>query len=238
MFVNLKDTVGGRRRSSRSGTRCARRSTIFARRCPPASSISSTMSSATPTRSFSLTSDVFTHRSCAMSPTGCARKFCGARRNKVDLVGVQDEKVYLEFSTPARARRAQRADAGAAGCERWCRAARSMRPRAHRGPRLGEVHLRGEPEGRISASTTASSGWVISPPSSAPLGPAQPMSPLQRPARDRPAISMTSGGDVLALARTSGARAQLARVLPAGVDLHLVRISRRSHEAVASSPRR
>ncbi len=64
---------------------------------------------------------------------------------KVDLIGMQDEKIYLEFSTQQMAALGIDVDdagAGAAGAERR-RAQRhgGCRTRADRHPRFGQFHL-------------------------------------------------------------------------------------------------
>ena len=85
-----------------SGIRCARRSATSARTCRRASTApTSTTSSATPIRIiYALTTDGFSRRE--------VRDYAERIRTellrvpdvaKVDLIGVQDEKIYLEFST-------------------------------------------------------------------------------------------------------------------------------------------
>jgi multidrug efflux pump len=69
---------------------------------------------------------------------------------KADLIGTQDEKIYLEFSTQLLASLALDANALAqtlqaeCGDAKWCD---RLGARTHRHPRLRRLHVRGEPEG-------------------------------------------------------------------------------------------
>ena len=142
-------TACARARCPTCGTRCARRSTTSARHLPSGhrTAPSSTTSSATPTRIiYALTSDGFSQREVRDHAERVRAELLRVPDvAKVDLIGAQDEKIYLEFSTQqvaALGHRHQRADPGAAGAERrGAERRRRCGPRAHRHPRLRRVHL-------------------------------------------------------------------------------------------------
>ncbi len=147
---------------------------------------------------------------------------------KVDLVGVQDEKIYLEFSTQQVA---------ALGLEpnalmQTLQAQNALVPSGtvDAGPERIAIRVSGEFTSeaslkdvnfrfndrffRLSDIATVKRAYV---------DPPQPMFRYNGQPAIGLAISMTAGGDVLALGQNIKERvAQLARDLPIGVDLHLV----------------
>jgi len=178
---------------------------------------------------YALTSDGFTHRELRDVADRLRPEILRVRDvAKVDLVGVQDEKVYLEFSTQQvaalglepnalmQALQAQNAlvPSGTvdAGLERIAvRVSGEFTSEAS----LKEVNFRfNDRFFRLGDIATVKRAYV---------DPAQPMFRYNGQPAIGIAISMTTGGDVLALGHNVKERvAQLTRELPIGVDLHLV----------------
>ena len=111
---------------------------------------------------FALTSDGFGNRELRDYAERVRAELLGVPDvAKIDLLGTQDEKIYLEFSNSAARRHGARrfpADADPAGAERHPaqRHAECGR-REDRGPRLRPVHLGREPQGRQFPRSTAGS---------------------------------------------------------------------------------
>ena len=102
VFVNLKDTGQPRRRCRTSGTRCARRSTTSANTLPSGivGPFFNDEFGDTYSLIYAFTADGFTHRELRDYAERLRAELLRVRDvAKVDLVGVQDEKIYLEFST-------------------------------------------------------------------------------------------------------------------------------------------
>ena len=231
VFVNLKDTTRAvrRARSLVSGAQEGWRHQADACRTG-CRGRSSTTSSATPTRSSLRSPATVSHTaSCATMPSACAPS-CSAcpTSPKIDLLGTQDEKIYLEFSTQQLA---------AMGLDvsqllQTLQAQNAIQPsgtvdagrRENRDPRLGPVHLGGEPEGlnfrvngrffRLSDIANVRRGYV---------DPQQPLFRYNGTPAIGLAISMTKNADVLAFGEHIKERlAKVTADSPSASRSHLV----------------
>jgi multidrug efflux pump len=178
---------------------------------------------------FALTADGLTHRELRDTADRLRTELLRVRDvAKVELVGVQDEKIYLEFSTQQVA--ALGLDSNTLVQTLQAQNALSPSGTVDAGPEriavrvsgeftseksLKEVNFRsGDRFFRLSDIATIKRGYV---------DPPQPMFRYNGQPSIGLAVAMTAGGDVLALGESVKARmAELSRDLPVGVDVHLV----------------
>jgi multidrug efflux pump len=178
---------------------------------------------------FALTADGFTHRELRDQADRIRTELLRVRDvAKVDLVGVQDEKIYLEFSSQQMAALGLEANAlistlqaqnalvpsGTvdAGPERIAiRVSGEFTSEAS----LKEVNFRvGNRFFRLSDIAKVKRSYV---------DPPQPMFRYNGQAAIGLAVAMTAGGDVLALGHNVRDKvSELERELPVGIDMHLV----------------
>jgi len=178
---------------------------------------------------FALTADGLTHRE--LRDTGDRMRAELLRVKdvaKVDLVGVQDEKIYLEFSTQQMA--ALGLDTNTLVQTLQAQNALSPSGTVDAGPERIAIRVSGEFTSekslkdvnfrfndrffRLSDIATVKRG---------PVDPPQPMFRYNGQPSIGLAVAMTSGGDVMALGENVKVRmAELVRDLPVGVDVHLV----------------
>ena len=178
---------------------------------------------------FALVSDGFTHRELRDHADRVRTELLRVRDvAKVDLVGVQDEKIYIEFSTQQMAALGLEANA----LIQTLQAQNALVPSGtvDAGPERIAIRVSGEFTSeeslkavnfrfnnrffRLSDVATVKRAYV---------DPAQPMFRYNGQPAIGLAVAMTTGGDVLALGRNVKDRvAALSRDLPVGVDLHLV----------------
>jgi multidrug efflux pump len=231
VFVNLKDTVGGASAVQPLWYQ-VRKKIDDIRQTLPSGIVGPFFNDEfgdTYSLIFALTSDGFTHRELRDVADRLRPEILRVRDvAKIDLVGVQDEKVYLEFSTQQVA---------ALGLEpnalmQALQAQNALVPSGtvDAGPERIAVRVSGEFTSeaslkdvnfrfndrffRLGDIATVKRAYV---------DPAQPMFRYNGQPAIGLAVSMTSGGDVLALGHNVKERVtQLARELPVGVDLHLV----------------
>jgi multidrug efflux pump subunit AcrB len=178
---------------------------------------------------FALTADGLTHRELRDIGDRLRTELLRVRDvAKVELVGVQDEKIYLEFSTQQVA--ALGLDSNTLIQTLQQQNALSPSGTVDAGPERIAIRVSGEFTSekslkdinfkfndrffRLSDIATVKRGAV---------DPPQPMFRYNGQPSIGLAIAMTSGGDVLALGESVKARmAELSRELPVGVDVHLV----------------
>jgi multidrug efflux pump len=178
---------------------------------------------------FALSADGFSHRELRDVADRIRAELLRVRDvAKVDLVGVQDEKIYLEFSTQQMAALGLEANALISTLQ----AQNALVPSGtvDAGPERIAIRVPGE------FSSEASLGAVnfrfndrffrlsdIATIKRAYVDPPQPMFRYNGVPAIGLAIAMTSGGDVLALGHNVKQKvAGLARELPVGIDLRLV----------------
>jgi multidrug efflux pump subunit AcrB len=231
VFVNLKDTVGGAAAVQPLWYQ-VRKKIDDIRQTLPSGVVGPFFNDEfgdTYSLIFALTSDGFTHRELRDVADRLRPEILRVRDiAKVDLVGVQDEKVYLEFSTQQVA---------ALGLEpnalmQALQAQNALVPSGtvEAGPERIAVRVSGEftSEGSLKEVNFRFNDRFfrlgdIATIKRAYVDPAQPMFRYNGQPAIGLAISMTAGGDVLALGHNVKERvAELARELPVGVDLHLV----------------
>ena len=189
---------------------------------------------------FALTADGFSHRELRDQSERLRAELLRVRDvAKVDLIGAQDEKIYLEFSTKQMA--AMGLDVNS--LMQTLQAQNALAPGgvADAGPERIQIRVSGEFTSeedlkrvnfrsgshffRLSDIATVRRAYV------------EPQQPLFRYS-GQPAIglavSMVSGGDVMSLGHElKGRIAELERNLPVGIDVHLVADQPRVvHEAV------
>jgi multidrug efflux pump subunit AcrB len=177
---------------------------------------------------FAVTADGFTHRQLRDYAERLRAEILRVKdAAKVEIVGVQEEKIYLEFSTQQWA---------ALGIEpnmiiSALQAQNALTPSGtvESGPERIAIRVSGEFASeetikainirvnnrffRLSDIATVKRGYV---------DPPQPMFRFKGQPAIGLAVSMTTGGDVLALGENLKARmAELTRELPVGIDVHL-----------------
>ncbi len=178
---------------------------------------------------FALVSDGFTHRELHDEADRVRAELLRVRDvAKVDLVGVQDEKIYLEFSTQQMAALGLEANALIQALQ----AQNALVPSGtvDAGPERIAIRVSGEftSEESLKAVNFRSNNRFFRLSDIATIkrtyvDPPQPMFRYNGQPAIGLAVSMTTGGDVLALGRNVKERvAELARDLPVGVDIHLV----------------
>jgi multidrug efflux pump subunit AcrB len=178
---------------------------------------------------YALTSEGFTHRELRDQADRIRTELLRVRDvAKVDLVGVQDEKIYLEFSTQQMAALGLEANA----LIQTLQAQNALVPSGtvDAGPERIAVRVSGEFTSeeslkginfrfnnrffRLSDIATVKRAYV---------DPAQPMFRYNGQPAIGLAIAMTTGGDALALGQNLKQRvAEVTRELPVGVELDLV----------------
>ena len=149
--------------------------------------------------------------------------------SKIDILGAQDERVYVEFSTEQLAGLGidrSALDRRAAGAERrHPRGRRADRGREDPRPRLGRVPVRA---GRPRRQFRRENGRIIrlgdiAHVTRGPADPAQPMFRVNGRQGIGLAIAMRKGGDVLALGRNvAQAMTEITANLPVGIEPTLV----------------
>ena len=178
---------------------------------------------------FALTTDGFTHRQLRDQADRIRAELLRVRDvAKVDMIGVQDEKIYLEFSTQQMA--ALGLDATALMQALQAQNALVPSGTVDSGPERIAIRVSGEFTSeeslkavnfrfnnrffRLSDIATVKRAYV---------DPPQPMFRYNGQPAIGLALSMTVGGDVLALGHNVKDKvAELARELPVGIDTHLV----------------
>ena len=178
---------------------------------------------------FALTADGFTHRELRDQAERVRAELLRVRDvAKVDMVGVQDEKIYLEFSIQQMA--ALGLDANALMQVLQAQNALVPSGTVDSGPERIAIRVSGEFTSeeslkavnfrfnnrffRLSDIATVKRAYV---------DPAQPMFRYNGEPAIGLAVAMTVGGDVLALGRNVKDKvAELARELPVGIDMQLV----------------
>ncbi len=178
---------------------------------------------------FALTADGFTHRELRDQGDRLRAELLRVRDvAKVDLVGVQDEKIYLEFSAQQMA--ALGLDASA--LMQTLQAQNMLVPSGtvDAGPERIAIRVSGEftsEESLKSVNFRVHDRFFrlsdVAAVKRAYVDPPQPMFRFNGQPAIGLAVAMTTGGDVLALGHNVKERmAVLARELPAGLDVHLV----------------
>jgi multidrug efflux pump subunit AcrB len=178
---------------------------------------------------FAATADGFTHRELRDYADRLRAEILRVKDvAKVELVGVQDEKIYLEFSTRQMA---------ALGIEpntiiSALQAQNALSPSGtvESGPERIAIRVSGEfiSEDSLKAINIRVNNRFfrlsdIAEVKRSYVDPPQPMFRFNGQAAIGLAISMTTGGDVLALGKNVKERmAALTRELPVGIDIHLV----------------
>ncbi len=178
---------------------------------------------------FALTADGFTHRELRDQAERVRAELLRVRDvAKVDMVGVQDEKIYLEFSTQQMA--ALGLDANALMQVLQAQNALVPSGTVDSGPERIAIRVSGEFTSeeslkavnfrfnnrffRLSDIATVKRAYV---------DPPQPMFRYNGEPAIGLAVAMTVGGDVLALGHNVKDKvAELARELPVGIDMQLV----------------
>jgi multidrug efflux pump len=178
---------------------------------------------------FALTADGFGHRELRDIADRLRAELLRVRDvAKVELVGVQDEKIYLEFSTLKIA--ALGLEAGALFQALQNQNAIAPSGTVDAGPERIAIRVSGEftSEASLKAVNFRAGDRFfrlgdIATVRRAYVDPPQPMFRFNGEPAIGLAVAMTSGGDVEALGRNVKARmGELARELPVGVDVHLV----------------
>ena len=178
---------------------------------------------------YALTADGFTHRELRDEAERVRTELLRIRDvAKVDLVGVQDEKIYLEFSTQQMAALGLDADA----LVQTLQAQNAVAPGGaiDAGPEHIAIRVSGgftSEESLKAISFYASNRFFrlsdIATVRRAYSDPPQPMFRFNGAPAIGLAISMTTGGDVLALGERIKERvAELSAALPVGIGMHLV----------------
>src|SRR5262245_16044878 len=176
-----------------------------------------------------LTSDGFTHRELRDTADRLRAELLRVRDvAKVELVGVQDEKVYLEFSTQRMAALGLEANALVQALQTQNALVPSGTVDA--GPERIAIRVSGEFTSEASLKSVNfrhnDRFFRLSDIASvkrAYVDPAQPTFRFNGEPAIGLAVSMSAGGDVLALGENVKKRvAELTRDLPLGVDMHLV----------------
>jgi multidrug efflux pump subunit AcrB len=178
---------------------------------------------------FALVADGFTHRDLRDQADRVRAELLRVRDvAKVDMVGVQDEKIYLEFSTQQMAALGLEANALISTLQ----AQNALVPSGtvDAGPERIAIRVSGEFTAeeslkavnfrfnnrffRLSDIATVKRAYV---------DPPQPMFRYNGQSAIGLAVAMTIGGDVLALGHNVKDKvAEIARELPVGIDVHLV----------------
>jgi multidrug efflux pump subunit AcrB len=178
---------------------------------------------------YALTSDGFTHRELRDIAERVRAELLRVRDvAKVDLIGVQDEKIYLEFSSRQIA--ALGIDASTLVSTLQTQNALAPSGIVDAGPERIAIRVSGEFSSEASLKAVnfrANNRFFrlsdIATVRRTYVDPPQPMFRYNGEPAIGLAISMTSGGDVLALGTSIKQRvASLTRDLPIGADLHLV----------------
>ena len=178
---------------------------------------------------YALLSDGFTHRQLRDQADLLRAELLRVRDvAKVDLVGVQDEKIYLEFSTQQVA--AMGLDVNALVQTLQAQNAIVPSGAVDAGPERIAIRVSGEftSEDSLKAINFRSNNRFfrlsdIATVKRSYVDPPQPAFRFNGEPAIALAIAMTSGGDALALGRNVREKvAELMRDLPIGVDLHLV----------------
>jgi multidrug efflux pump len=178
---------------------------------------------------FALTSDGFSHRELHDIANGLRTELLRVHDvSKVELVGVQDEKIFLEFSTQQIA--ALGLDSNSLVQALQAQNALVPSGTVDAGPERIAIRVSGEftSEESLKAVNFRFNDKFfrltdIATVRRAYADPPQPMFRFNGEPAIGLAVSMNSGGDVLVLGHNVKARAsELARDLPVGVDMHLV----------------
>ncbi|MER8975291.1 efflux RND transporter permease subunit [Mesorhizobium sp. M0800] len=178
---------------------------------------------------FALTSDGLSHRQLKDLASGLRADFLRVSDvAKVDLVGQQDEKIYLEFSTQKVA--ALGLDVGSLSQALEAQNALTPSGTVDAGPERIAIRVSGEftSEDGLKAINLYANGHYFRLGDVAEVkrtysDPAQPQFRFNDEPAIGIAISMTAGGDALALGEhVKDKVAEMVRALPAGVDLRLV----------------
>ena len=178
---------------------------------------------------FALVSDGFTHRQLRDQADLVRTELLRVRDvAKVDLVGVQDEKIYLEFSTQQIAALGLEANS----LIQTLQAQNALVPSGtvDAGPERIAIRVSGEftSEDSLKAINFRANNRFfrlsdIATVKRTYVDPAQPMFRYNGQPAIGLAVAMTAGGDVLSLGHNVKAKmADLVRELPVGVDVHLV----------------
>jgi multidrug efflux pump len=178
---------------------------------------------------YALTGDGLTHREMRDQAERLRAGLLRVRDvAKVELVGLQDEKIYLEFSTHQMA--ALGLDSNALIQTLQAQNALVPSGTVDAGPERIAIRVSGEftsEDSLKSINLRANNRFFrlgdIATVKRAYVDPAQPMFRFKGQPAIGLAIAMTTGGDVLTLGRNVKERiAELSRDIPVGVDLHLV----------------
>jgi multidrug efflux pump len=178
---------------------------------------------------FALTSDGFTHRELRDQTERLRAELLRVRDvAKVDLVGVQEEKIYLEFSTQQTAALGLEVNALVQALQ----AQNALVPSGtvDAGPERIAIRVSGEftSEASLKAINFRFNNRFFNLSDIATVkrtyvDPPQPMFRFNGQPAIGLAVAMTTGGDVLALGHNVKERvAELMRDLPVGVEMHLV----------------
>jgi multidrug efflux pump subunit AcrB len=178
---------------------------------------------------YALTADGFTHRELRDTADRLRAELLRVRDvAKVELVGVQDEKIYLEFSTQQVA--AMGLDVNALISALQAQNALVPSGVADSGPERIQIRVSGEFTSEVSLKSinfrSGSRFFRLSDIATVKrtyVDPPQPMFRYNGQPAIGLAVAMTAGGDVMALGHNFKHRvAELVRELPVGIDMHLV----------------
>ena len=171
VFFAIKDSRAGGRRARRPGTRCARRSATSATRCPPGiqGPFFNDEFGDTYTNIYALTGDGFGYRELKEFGDRIRAELLRVPGvAKVDFIGEQDEKIFIELSNaklatlgvePAQIIQTLAAQNAVAAAGVFETRDRPHLRAAHRRVRLASTRSATS----RSAPTTACSGWATSP---------------------------------------------------------------------------